>query len=114
LLREYQLLYYPTAVVKTAPTKKAPSVQIRMVKAALLRKDLSIGEFAEQAGLNRRTLGNLMCGNGHSSRLKARVEDALGLAIWSTPAELRARRDSGAGPKFGGALGGVETKKGIE
>ena len=63
-----------------------------VVRSQLLGRGLSRREFARQLGCNADVLTNVISGCETSRRLRFRIEDKLGTAIWSSAEEFAARQ----------------------
>jgi len=72
-----------------------------VVRSQLLGRGLFSREFARQLGCNADVLTNVISGCETSRRLRFRIEDKLGTAIWSSAEEFAARQRYVCGFWFG-------------
>jgi hypothetical protein len=69
------------------------SAQVREIKILMAQRELTVGVLADLCGVQSDSLTNQLSNNFAGSRhLRILVENALGQAFWSTPAELDERR----------------------
>jgi hypothetical protein len=59
---------------------------MEMLKRAISRSDL-----AARVKVSPKVLSNVVCGSGRSPGIRRRIEEALGIPVWSTPEEFHAR-----------------------
>jgi lambda repressor-like predicted transcriptional regulator len=85
-------------VVMVKPTQQDIAVNKKAaakVRIALIERNWKVADLAQATGLKSETVTNVLCG---LRRLSARIaiEDALGIAAWSTPEEFAARQQRAA------------------
>ena len=64
----------------------------KQIKQAMLDKDLNGPRLAKLTGYAHGTIKNILCGCNTCDRQRRRIEDALGVAIWTDPLEFQARQ----------------------
>jgi hypothetical protein len=66
----------------------------RRLKQALLDRDLNLVQLAKLTGYVHGSIRNVACGWDKSKPARRRIEQALGVAIWSTPGEMTTGQES--------------------
>lgn len=60
------------------------NAQAAIVRAELAIRGWRVTDLAAHIGMNPRTVSNLICGNHRSRRSRIKIENALGMAVWSS------------------------------
>lgn len=78
-------------MLKTLRKQTTPA---EIVRSELLRREMKLSDLAKHVGLTPKSCTNTICGNNISDPARHRIENFLGLPIWSTSEEFAARQNS--------------------